>query len=155
MPPASLKNIPSSRHSAIYARHIIFSYQRYVSLASEDFYLSTFKTTNFVKAIKIVRELRHRNFFYVNSKLSLLKVYVFSLDQISISSQFSSSAYFTDTYTGYFIDKFCRVFACISKEQFYLNFIASVNSYRFTWLYNVICNIKMEIKRIQRHGNDF
>ena len=159
MPPASLKNIPSSRHSAIYARHIIFSYQRYVSLASVDFYLSTFKTTNFVKvkAMEILRELRHRKIFYVNSKLSLLKVYVFSLDQISISSPFSSSAYFTDTYTdtGYFIDKFCRVFACISKEQFYLNFIASVNFYRFTWLYNVICNIKMEIKRIQRHGNDF
>lgn len=49
MPPASLKNIPSSRHSAIYAHHIIFSYQRYVSLASEDFYLSTFKTTNLLR----------------------------------------------------------------------------------------------------------
>ena len=131
----NLKNIPSSRHSPIHARHIIFIlYQRYVLLASVDFYLSTFKTTNFVKAMEILRELRHRKIFYVNSKLSLLKVYVFFLDQISISSPFSSSAYFTDTYTdtGYFIDKFCRVCACISKEQFYLNFIASVNSYRFT-----------------------
>ena len=94
------KNIPSSCHSPIHARNIIFIYQRYVSLASVDFYLSTFKTTNFVKAMEILRELRHRKIFYVNSKLSLLKVYVFFLDQISISSPFSSSAYFTDTYTN-------------------------------------------------------
>lgn len=59
-----LENIPSSRHSPIHARHIIFIlYQRYVLLASVDFYLSTFKTTNFVKAMEILRELRHRKIF--------------------------------------------------------------------------------------------
>lgn len=45
------------------APYYFFIYQRYVSLASVDFYLSTFKTTNFVKAMEILRELRHRKIF--------------------------------------------------------------------------------------------
>lgn len=63
-----LENIPSSRHSPIHARHIIFIlYQRYVLLASVDFYLTTFKTTNFVKAMEILRELRHRKIFFMST----------------------------------------------------------------------------------------